>query len=285
MSSLARRHHLVGRNRSPDEGAEQFVGGRRHEPLGSGVLGMCVRTFDGLQGPRTVAEPESERAHDRPPLGQAEVIARGDERRHVALDLHQGRPHRELRVEVVRHQGALDGDARDDRVGARIGRSDGRSLEELDRSFELTSVVERLSEGRHRRQRAGVVGGEQRPSPGPGAVRLPRSRHVPTHALRPRAGAHPRGRRSRVRRRRRDRALPGTGTTARGDTPRTRPAPRRTAPRARANPRTLRATLRGAPSASRRTRHPGPADAGTDTRLLRRGRHGPGGSGPSAGGP
>ena len=99
-----------------------------------------VRAFERFQGSCTVAEPESEHAHVRPALRQAEVVARGVERRHVALDLRQGRPHRELRVEVVQQQGPLDRDARDHRVGARIRRSDGRSLEELERSFELTAV-------------------------------------------------------------------------------------------------------------------------------------------------
>ena len=41
-------------------------------------------------------------------------------------------------------------------------RPDGRLLEILERSLELAAVVQRLSEGRHRREGPRVVGGQQR---------------------------------------------------------------------------------------------------------------------------
>ena len=72
----------------------------------------------------------------------------------------------------------------------------------VERSLELTSVdrapVRGTASPRARvgRRRAAT------PSRGPGAVRPPRRRHVRAHAPRPRAGALPRERRSRVRRRR-----------------------------------------------------------------------------------
>jgi hypothetical protein len=66
------------------------------------------------------------------------MVARFLQRHQVALDLGEGGHKRVLPAEIGAKQRAMDRDAGADRVGARVRRSDGRVVEELQRSVELT---------------------------------------------------------------------------------------------------------------------------------------------------